>query len=211
MAVIDFPRLNISSGVLEGTQDIQLTPARPLNPSSPSLFPKEADTFRDLNYTAGADSILQEQLVRYYELLTKITAGRLTAKEARELDELTVVVQEHILTDEDYNLIVESLRNIETYLLQTFWEDTNKKAAAMDKALNTLIDDLNQFMQLLEELYSKSPNDVIIPNGSIVLQKLEPDVQIALEKLVKGYSIIVSNTKPKDTSVIWFNTGTPIE
>ena len=213
MAKVTMPRVTIVPNVENSTINVQLTKATQINAGNPSAFPLAKDNFKGLNYQSASKSELKTQLAEYYAIMNRIMAGTKTDADLANLTTLTTQIREFVLTDDDYNLVVGTLQNMQTYILNFMYTDINNKAKAMDAQLNAVIGDINRFMSDLETVYSKSPSQYPIPDKSVLTAKLEQPVQDTLTYTNSTRGIIISSTKPANPvskEIIWFNTGTPV-
>lgn len=207
------PRVEIIPSTEEGVVDVVLSKASQINAGNPSAFPLKEDKFKNLNYQTAKESELNTQLAEYYSIMNKIMNGTATDADLSTLTSVTSQIREFVLTDDDYNLVVGSLQNMQSYILKFMYQDITNKAKAMDAELNKVIGDINRFMLDLETTYSKSPNDYPIPNNSVLKPKLEQAVQNTLTYSDATQGVVISTTKPATVvskGLIWFNTGNPI-
>lgn len=210
MANVVMPRVAITPGVEKGTIDVTLTKPGQINAGNPSAFPLAEDKFKGLHYQTASESMLNSELAEYYAILNRIMAGTSTNTDLNNLEALTAKIREYVLTDDDYNLVIGSLQNMQTYILKFMYNDISNKAKAMDDELNKVINDVNRFMTDLETTYSKSPSQYPIPDGSVFRTKMEQEVQNTLNYTDATRGVIVSTTKPANPSgkpIIWFNIG----
>lgn len=213
MSTVIMPRVEIIPSTEEGVVDVVLTKASQINAGNPSKFPLTADQFKNLNYQTAKESELKVQLAEYYAIMNRIMDGTASEVDLSNLTTVTSQIREYVLTDEDYNLVVGSLQNMQTYILKFMYQDITNKAKAMDAELNKIIGDINRFMADLETVYSKSPSSYPIPDKSVLTPKLEQSVQNTLTYSNETQGVIVSTVKPAipvGREVIWFNTGSPI-
>lgn len=207
------PRVQITPDVTPGVVNVTLTKPSQINAGNPSAFPLDTDKFKGLNYQTASQSELSEQLAEYYAIMNRIMAGKELSTDLSNLTAITSEIREYVLTDDDYNLVVSSLQNMQSYILKFMYQDITNKAKAMDAELNKVIGDINRFMMDLETTYSKSPSQYPIPDNSVLRPKLAKDVQDSLTYTDGTNGIIVSNSKPANVvgrKVIWFNTGAPL-
>lgn len=211
------PRVTHKPVVENLTQNVQLTkPISQINAGSPSQFPITEDSFKIIEMEYQTPDL--ENIQEYYRLLNKVTTnGSATFQDLEKLQRLANEIKQYVLTDEDYNLMVGSIREMEAYILRFMYRDISAKAAAMDDALEIAINEFNTFMEQLEIVYSESPgnmtNNYPIPDNSVLRKKLEPGVRETLDYTDLTQSIVVSTVKPANPegrSFTWFNTGPKI-
>lgn len=210
MSQVIMPRVSIKPGVESGTIDVVLTKPGSVNAGNPSAFPLKEDKFKGLYYQTASQSDLNKDLASYYTIMSKIMSGTQEDSDLGTLQSLTAKIREYVLTDDDYNLVVGSLQNMQSYILKFMYEDINNKAKAMDSELNKVIADINRFMLDLETIYSKSPSTYPIPDNSVLRPKLETQVQQTLNYADATNGVVVSSSKPANPggrAFIWFNTG----
>lgn len=210
MSNLKMPRISIVPGVEKGTVDVALTKPSQINAGNPSAFPLAEDRFKGLNYQTASKSELNKELGEYYEIMSRVMSGTAGSSDLGKLQSLTTKIREYVLTDDDYNLVIGSLQNIQSYILKFMYTDIGNKSKAIDNEMNKIIGDVNRFMTELETVYSKSPSDYPIPDQSVLKQKLEGQVQDTIDYSNASNGIIVSTKKPANPvgkGFIWFNTG----
>lgn len=120
---------------------------KPIWPESPMLsqFPFEVDKLKVLSWTAPPDS-MKENLSRYHSLMSIVLNEPDSQKRALAQDELNQLlprIKNYVLTEQDYNLLVDSILTVQRYILQYMNNDLVSKAEILDEHLSGVIEDIN--------------------------------------------------------------------
>lgn len=86
----------------------------------PSTFPSEVDQIKLIEYSAvPAGGKLEEDLKEYYTLLRSVATNNATEDDIVALKNIMVRVRNYVLTEDDYNLLADSVRTTQEYLLKS--------------------------------------------------------------------------------------------
>lgn len=206
------PRVNYVPIVGKSLIEVDLTEPGSISfPAGQSSFPTKTDEFKSLIYTAPeTNATTKAKLTQYHTLMIKFANGTATEADLATVKSIMADIREHVLTEDDLNLMVDSLHKIEEYLYTFLNNDLDNKAAAMDVALTDMITTLNNFMIDLEHKYNQSPTDYPIPDGSVLNRKLEQMLQDAIAYSKGTIGTIVAAAKPAlpvSRSIIWIDTN----
>lgn len=84
----------------------------------PSTFPSSVDRLKLLEYSAvPAGGQLEKDLGNYYRLMSKVASNSASEQDLISLKSLMVRVREYIVTEDDFNLMADSVRTTQEYLL----------------------------------------------------------------------------------------------
>lgn len=210
---MDFmPRLDYQTNIEDMVQNAGNTPPQDLYPGTLSSFPSMEDNLKKMTFSEPSitDTDLNNKVGEYYRILSEISTGTQLPNAMDRLSELSEEIKQYVLTAYDYNMLVDSIRNTQRYVLRAINEDVNTKVASFAFEMRKFTDAVDDFMYELEQVYSKSPSEYPIPDNGIVKSKLDSGVVSTLNYVDSTNGIIVSDTQPVLTegkSVIWFNTG----
>jgi hypothetical protein len=205
------PRVNYIPVAETSLANVDLTePGSVTFPPGESNFPTTTDTFKVLKYEAATQEIVKQKLAQYHSLMVKITGGTGTEADLTALKGLMTDIRNHVLTEDDLNLMVDALTKIEEYLYTFLRHDLEAKAEALDVVLGDFVATLNDFMADLEAKYNNSPSNYPIPDQSILYSKTETRIQNAItygEGTMGVISAAAQPAKPVGRSIIWIDTN----
>ena len=90
-------------------------------PGGQSNFPTTTDNFKSLTYqSAGTTAAIKAKIEQYHTLMIKFGNGTATAADLTTVKALMVDIRDHVLTEDDLNLMVDALKKIEEYIYTFF-------------------------------------------------------------------------------------------
>lgn len=102
------------------------TPAR----IGPSAFPGSVDQLKLINYSSvPAGGQIEHDLRNYYTLMAKVASNVATEAELLSLKSLMVRVREYVVTEDDFNLMADSVRATQEFLLSALDQESNNFTA----------------------------------------------------------------------------------
>lgn len=193
--------------------NVNLTePGTVVFPAGASAFPTTVDKekLKTLTYQAPSSATMKTKLGRYHTLMAKVTSGTNTAGELTELKALLIEIRSYVLTEDDLNLMVDSINKIQEYIYTFLKPDLAAKAAKLDVVMGEFVLTMNEFMTDLEQKYNDSPSNYPIPMLSILFTKLEMRLQNSIVYNEGTLGTIVSPTQPArpiNRSIVWIDTN----
>ena len=103
-------------------QEIKISVPRRLEvdpPASlgPSKFPTNVDQLKLIEYSSvPAGGQLESDLRQYYTLLASVASNNASHQDLTTLKDLMVRIRDYVLTEDDYNLMADSIRTTQEYL-----------------------------------------------------------------------------------------------
>jgi len=151
----------------------------------PSVFPNSVDQLKLINYSAvPAGGQIEKDLEQYYLYMSKVASNTASESDLIALKQLMVRVREYIVTEDDFNLMADSVRTTQEYLLNALQAE-NRNFSVISEVAQSLADNLNAW--------------------SIVLQ--EELAKLAAEGGTAGAPVIYSVTNPGNSALgyLWIN------
>jgi len=122
------------------------TPAR----IGPSVFPGSVDQLKLINYSAvPAGGQIEHDLRNYYTLLAKVASNTATEQELLSLKALMVRVREYVVTEDDFNLMSDSVRTTQEYLLAAIEQESNN-FTAITQIMEVFANQLNAWSEAFQ-------------------------------------------------------------
>lgn len=170
-----------------------VSPAAHTATTDTSSFPSNLDNLKTIQFNG---TTINNQLKAYYDLLIKHLGGAtLTTVEVQQFNSLTESLSSVQLTSADYMNLRDGLIEVTNYIKEFadtqiygtggFTERTNAAVSNFILSLNAKINEVNN-------LYNNATG--FVPNGSITLSVLSPELRTTIEALTSGVAIYVDTT-----------------
>lgn len=109
----------------------------------PSVFPSSVDQLKLINYSSiPAGGQVETDLRNYYRLMSKVASNTAEEQDLISLKALMVRVREYVVTEDDFNLMADSVRTTQEYLLNAIDAEAYNFSKISDVA-QQLADNLN--------------------------------------------------------------------
>lgn len=109
----------------------------------PSVFPGAVDQLKLIQYSAvPAGGQLETDLRNYYSYMAKVASNTASEQDLVSLKALMVRVREYIVTEDDFNLMADSVRTTQEYLLNAISEES-KNFTSIAEVSRQLASNLN--------------------------------------------------------------------
>lgn len=147
MSKIDIPNLEINVG-----RRIPI-----VNPAKigPSVFPHEIDQLKIIEYSSvPAGGKIESDLKEYYTLLRSVATNNATEEDIVALKNIMVRVRNYVVTEDDYNLMVDSIRATQEYLLNSI-EAADGNFELVSTVASQHIEQLNEWSYWFQDEINK--------------------------------------------------------
>lgn len=115
----------------------------------PSSFPHNIDQLKTIDYSSSPnDSVLEQKLSRYYQLLSYVASNTASEENISELQRILIDVRNYVLTEEDFNLMADAVRTTQIYLKNAADANVNNYTA-LTTLLLEFTEDLNRWVKQL--------------------------------------------------------------
>lgn len=117
----------------------------------PSSFPHNIDQLKTIDYSSSPnDTVLQQKLSRYYQLLSYVAANTASEEDISELQRILIDVRNYVVTEEDFNLMADAVRTTQIYLKNAADANMNNYTA-LTTLLLEFTEDLNKWVKTLNK------------------------------------------------------------
>lgn len=136
-------------------QEIKISVPRRLKvdpPASlgPSKFPTNVDQLKLIEYSSvPAGGQLESDLRQYYTLLASVASNNASHQDLTTLKDLMVRIRDYVLTEDDYNLMADSIRTTQEYLRNSM-EAADGNYELISAVAQQLTDQLNEWSLWLQ-------------------------------------------------------------
>lgn len=131
-------------------QDIKISVPRRLEvepPSKlgPSRFPSAIDQLKLIEYSSvPAGGQIESDLRQYYTLLASVASNNASHQDLTTLKDLMVRIRDYILTEDDYNLLADSVRTTQQFLINSM-EAADGNYELISSVAQQLTDQINEW------------------------------------------------------------------
>lgn len=180
----------------------------PTWPLSNSKFPHDLDSLKLLNWTSKpVTSKVQQDLTKYYEILSKINAGTVRIEEIDSLKGLLPRIEDYVLTEKDYNTLASAVYNLELYILNYCNEDLKDKSDLLDRFLDDFTTSLNEWGKRLNNRLGVDNNVSLVTEAIQKCEALRTDLTSTQTRVqtLEGQVSAIDNIKNKVDSMTVVN------
>ena len=137
-------------------QDLKISVPRrlevePPKKLGPSQFPSNVDQLKIIEYSSvPAGGQLENDLRQYYTLLASVASNNASHQDLTTLKDLMVQIRNYVLTEDDYNLMADSIRTTQEYLVKSM-EAADGNYELISAVAEQLVDQLNDWSVWLQE------------------------------------------------------------
>lgn len=116
----------------------------------PSNFPTSIDQLKLLEYSSvPAGGQLEADLKKYYSIMSNVAGNTATQQDLTTLKDLMVRVRNYILTEDDYNLLADSIRTTQQYLINSM-DAADGNYELISTIADQLVDQINDWSEWLQ-------------------------------------------------------------
>ena len=136
-------------------QDLKISVPRrlevePPQKLGPSQFPSNVDQLKIIEYSSvPAGGQLENDLRQYYTLLASVASNNASHQDLTTLKDLMVQIRNYVLTEDDYNLMADSIRTTQEYLVKSL-EAADGNYELISAVAEQLVDQLNDWSAWLQ-------------------------------------------------------------
>lgn len=136
-------------------QDLKISVPRrlevePPQKLGPSQFPSNVDQLKIIEYSSvPAGGQLENDLRQYYTLLASVASNNASHQDLTTLKDLMVQIRNYVLTEDDYNLMADSIRTTQEYLVKSL-EAADGNYELISAVAEQLVDQLNDWSVWLQ-------------------------------------------------------------
>ena len=136
-------------------QDLKISVPRrlevePPQKLGPSQFPSNVDQLKIIEYSSvPAGGQLENDLRQYYTLLANVASNNASHQDLTTLKDLMVQIRNYVLTEDDYNLMADSIRTTQEYLVKSM-EAADGNYELISAVAEQLVDQLNDWSVWLQ-------------------------------------------------------------
>lgn len=136
-------------------QDLKISVPRrleiePPQKLGPSQFPSSVDQLKIIEYSSvPAGGQLENDLRQYYTLLASVASNNASYQDLTTLKDLMVQIRNYVLTEDDYNLMADSIRTTQEYLVKSI-EAADGNYELISSVAQQLVDQLNDWSVWLQ-------------------------------------------------------------
>lgn len=136
-------------------QDLKISVPRrleiePPQKLGPSQFPSNVDQLKMIEYSSvPAGGQLENDLRQYYTLLANVASNNASHQDLTTLKDLMVQIRNYVLTEDDYNLMADSIRTTQEYLVKSI-EAADGNYELISAVAEQLVDQLNDWSVWLQ-------------------------------------------------------------
>lgn len=117
----------------------------------PSRFPTNVDQLKLIEYSSvPAGGQLEADLRQYYTLMSSVASNNATHQDLTTLKDLMVRIRNYILTEDDYNLMADSIRTTQQYLINSM-QAADSNYELISSVAQQLVDQLNDWSDWLQK------------------------------------------------------------
>lgn len=117
----------------------------------PSKFPSNIDQLKLIEYSSvPAGGQLEEDLRQYYTLMASVASNNASNQDLTTLKDLMVRIRNYILTEDDYNLMADSIRTTQQYLINSL-QAADGNYELISVVAQQLVDQLNDWSEWLQD------------------------------------------------------------
>ena len=137
-------------------QDLKISVPRrlevePPQKLGPSQFPSNVDQLKMIEYSSvPAGGQLENDLRQYYTLLASVASNNASQQDLTTLKDLMVQIRNYVLTEDDYNLMADSIRTTQEYLVKSI-EAADGNYELISAVAEQLVDQLNDWSVWLQK------------------------------------------------------------
>lgn len=137
-------------------QDIKISVPRrleiePPGKLGPSQFPSNIDQLKIIQYSSvPAGGQLESDLRQYYTLLASVASNNASHQDLTTLKDLMVRIRDYVLTEDDYNLMADSIRTTQQFLINSI-EAADGNYELISSIAQQLADQLNEWSIWLQQ------------------------------------------------------------
>lgn len=140
----------------------------------PSVFPNSVDQLKLINYSAvPAGGQIEKDLQQYYLYMSKVASNTASESDLVSLKQLMVRVREYIVTEDDFNLMADSVRTTQEYLLNALQAE-NRNFSVISEVAQSLADNLNAWSTVLQEELAKLAAEGGTTGAPVIYSKMNP-------------------------------------
>lgn len=140
----------------------------------PSVFPNSVDQLKLINYSAvPAGGQIEKDLQQYYLYMSKVASNTASESDLVSLKQLMVRVREYIVTEDDFNLMADSVRTTQEYLLNALQAE-NRNFSVISEVAQSLADNLNAWSTVLQEELAKLAAEGGTAGAPVIYSKMSP-------------------------------------
>lgn len=131
-------------------QDIKISVPRrlevePPSKMGPSRFPSAIDQLKLIEYSSvPAGGQIESDLRQYYTLLASVASNNASHQDLTTLKDLMVRIRDYILTEDDYNLLADSVRTTQQFLINSM-EAADGNYELISSVAQQLTDQINEW------------------------------------------------------------------